>query len=179
MPRFIILHSLILVALGFPFACYAQISHLDSSLAQRLTTLFYREAGGKQFALVSDSGLAPLLSAAPLSSGPTILNVENCSATVSEKDLEDRNGSRAIPVLVNANGIVLTSGSTLSRSWAISDTMLLSVSLADRALIETNRDRYVVLERELPQSFWSGIAEPALVVIGAIAIVALFFLIRS
>lgn len=76
-----------------------------------------------------------------------------------------------------------TSAVQQNREWLFAKEIVLSVQ--DRELLSSNTSHVVQWASEasqptpVPQSFWESTLEPALVVIGAGAIVALFFLIRS
>ncbi len=178
---FVILHSSVFVLLGFPIFCRAQgLSHLDSTVAAQLGAMLSKEAGGKPFALAADGGLQIFIAAVPhLQSSTTLAQVNALSATVAITDFKKPDTAKATPILLNASGTFLTMGSSLVQRWSIEHSFDILLTPGDRALLETNGDRYVALEQEPASSFWSSIAEPALVVLGGIAIVALFFLIRS
>lgn len=171
---------LFVILLGFPNFCFAQVSHLDSALAIQLAAELSHQAAGKPFAVAADSGFQSFIGAMPHGAGSAeVAQLRGFSATVAGKDFTDASDGKVTPVLVNVEGNWLDDGNPLPRQWSVEHTFAVSLSPADRTLLETNRDRYVTLERVAPTTFWSGIAEPAIVVLGAIAIVALFFLIRS
>lgn len=67
-----------------------------------------------------------------------------------------------------------------TRHWS-SDIQFFPGADSRALALETNRSRFVELKAEPSRegSVWSDVVEPALVLIGAGAIVALFFLIRS
>jgi hypothetical protein len=102
-----------------------------------------------------------------------IFYVSSLSATVQTMD------SAKARMSIDLGGALLRPGDPMARTQSISRVFDIFLTQRDRILLETNQDRYVSLEQPTPKSLWSRTLEPALVVIGAAVIVALFFLIRS
>ncbi|HEX5316404.1 MAG TPA: hypothetical protein VFX22_07115 [Candidatus Kapabacteria bacterium] len=157
-----------------PLAAECQVSHLDTLLAQSLAAL--RPAVTTvPFVWSGDSILQPLLRSAPQMQGESlpIFYIGNLSAIVEAGD------SAKGRMSVTLGGALLRPGEPVARPQSISRVFDILLTKRDRMLLETNQDRYVSLERPATKSFWSNVLEPALVVLGGIVIVALFFLIRS
>ncbi len=168
--------SLLLGASGTSFG---QCSHLDSALAIRLGTALSQEAGGKPFMLAADSGLGPFIAVVPHGNAGTLLQISNFSAKIGTEDSKHLGDSKIARVSVECYGTSVEQGSAVARRWALLQVFPLPVTPADIAVLETNRDRYVTIERPAAESWWASTVEPALVVLGAAVIIALFFLIRS
>ena len=163
-----------------PGAARCQVSHIDSLLAFDLGAAISQHVGNKPFTIASESSLQALIRAIPHSTGgSSVIEITGVSAMVDLRDVKDSKDSRSDQLFVNARGTIISPGNSLAQPWAVSRAFNISLTARDRLLLETNQDRYVSLERAAPKSFWASTLEPALVVIGAAVIVALFFLIRS
>ncbi|HZK75764.1 MAG TPA: hypothetical protein VFD13_02540 [Candidatus Kapabacteria bacterium] len=182
LSRFIIHHLsfIIFFALVFPNLGEAQLSHLDSVIAINLGSAISQQVGNRPFTIAGEGSIQSLILAIPHSVGVSpIVQIASISGKIDERDLRDGRDSSSITVLVDAHGTVITPGNSLEQPWAISRTFDISLTAQDRMLLETNQDRYVSLEQPATKSFWASTLEPALVVVGALVIVALFFIIRS
>ena len=151
----------------------AQLTHLDSSLARSLT-----EATGSLdrngVNVIADSSFLPIvrmLPAAHIPSAP-IFYIDQLYASVASVD------SPATMHIV-LHGSIVRPGNAVAEQHSWNFTTPIALSFADREVLETNSDRYVHLNMAYARSFWDTTIEPVLVILGAAAIVALFFLIRS
>jgi hypothetical protein len=154
-----------------PTFARAQVTHLDSALAKSLAGAVSGLApAGVNVA--GDSSFLPLIRLQPVvsNSAPTVY-IDLLSATVETLDAVN-----SIQIIMH--GSLLRPGNPVaeSHSWNFKSPVVLIPS--DRTALETDLDRYVQWEAGR-QSFWSRTLEPALVILGAAVIVALFFLLRS
>lgn len=157
-----------------PLTAQCQVSHLDSLLAQSLGAL-RPSVTSASFVWSGDSILQPLLWVTTQTSGQflPVFYIGNLSAIVQAGD------SAKARMSVNLGGALVRPGDPVARPQSVSRVFDIVLTKRDRMLLETNQDRYVSLEQPATKSFWSSTLEPALVVIGAAVIVALFFIIRS
>jgi len=164
----------LLLFVMIPIAARCQVSHVDSLLVESLSEM-RPSIASTSFLWNSDSSLQPLLKLMPESGGLSVpvFYIENLSATVRGE------GSASARMFVNVQGALVRPGDPVAQPRSISRTFDVVLLARDRMLLETNQDRYVSLEQPATRSFWSSTLEPALVVVGAAVIVALFFLIRS
>ena len=87
-------------------------------------------------------------------------------------------GDKAHPKLdVEMRGSMMRPGVISARQHELSGSYDLILSEVDWQVIESNRDEFVHIQGD--QSFFAKTLAPALVVMGAAAIVALFFLVRG
>ena len=169
----VFLALILFVVTGFFSESRAQLTRLDTVLAKAIRDTT-QEIYASGLAIVGDTQFAPLLgliAERPTQSLRTLL-LSDLSGAVRANET----GSQ---LTISMNGHLLPNGGILSQPLNWSFSRPISLTLRDRADLETNRSRYVHLERETPKTFWESTLEPALVVVGAAAIVALFFLIRS
>ncbi|GEM_PF-2059601 len=157
---------------------HAQLSHADSVLAHSIPSILPANQNSP-WIVTGDSTLSPLLSLVPSPSGLDlpIFFIEQLTATVS--------GTKTNSTMdISVQGALITTAPNSSRTPNSSrrfyertiDTLLTD---RDWDVLETNGDRYVHFVTTSEKSVWSSVLEPALVVLGAAAIVALFFLVRS
>ncbi len=136
---------------------------------------------GSDVILIGDSTLRPLIEAAPKSAGSNLpmFYIGRLSATLHDvrSAMRGADFDMAGRLDVELEGGLLTQGVNVSSNKIISS--FITISSEDWSRTETNADRFVHLEQPPPKSFWESTLEPALVVLGAAVIVALFFLIRS
>ena len=150
-----------------------QLTHLDSVLAQSVFgTIATLDHGNVNVA--GDSSFLPLLRILPAAriSSTTTFYVDQLFATIASTDSLNH-------LQITFHGNLIRPGSQVAEphSWSFANPVV--ITPMDREILETNGARYVHLERAPVRSFWDSTLEPALVILGAAAIVALFFLIRS
>ena len=169
----VFLAVILVVVTAFFSESRAQLTRLDTLLAKAIRdTTHATYASG--LTIVGDTQLSPLLALIAertVQASPTLL-LTDIGGAVRANDT----GSQ---MTISMSGHVLPNGGALSQPLNWNFTRPVALTSRDRADLETNRSRYVHLERETPKTFWESTLEPAVVVVGAAAIVALFFLIRS
>ncbi|HWF45023.1 MAG TPA: hypothetical protein VG537_10310 [Candidatus Kapabacteria bacterium] len=149
----------------------AQLTHLDSALAKSVAgAVSGLDPAGVDMA--GDSSLLPLIRLQPVvsNSAPT-LYIDQLSATVETLDAVN-----SIQIIMHGSLVRAGNPVVELHSWNFQSPVVLIPT--DRHALETDSDRYVQWEAGR-QSFWSRTLEPALVILGAAVIVALFFLLRS
>ncbi len=175
--RFILLamtfRVLVLVIIAVPCGAQAQLTHVDSVLASSLAPMVPSVNGTTAF-LTGDSSLTPLFSAIqkPGSSIAPMFYVAQLSANVQRGD------SGKARMDISMQGELLQPMNARAVNRMLARTVNLDLSPNDWNGLENNSDRYVHYGSP-PSGFWSNALEPILVVLGAVAVVALFFLIRS
>lgn len=153
-----------------------RLTHLDSVVAQSLAH-WVHDRVGSDVIFIGDSALRPLLAVAlPASqSGELpVFYVEHLTAT--------RHGNRhdGGGVKVDVDGILVARGPTQARERkTFHEVIGIQYGSHEWDEIETIDDPFVRHEATHHGSFWASTLEPALVVIGAAVIVALFFLVRG
>jgi hypothetical protein len=164
---------LILAALAFPFGAQAQLTHLDSVLASSLVPMVPSHNGTTAF-LTGDSSFEPLFAAMqkPALSSAPLFYVAQLSANVQHTD------SGKARMDISMQGELLQPMNSVAVNRTLARTVNLDLTPNDWNGLENNSDRYVHYGSP-PSGFWSDTLEPILVVLGAAAVVALFFLIRS
>jgi hypothetical protein len=171
--RSAILLVLILEA-ACPQAASSQLSHVDSVLARSLAALVLPIEGGAVI-LTGDTSLRPLLEAVPKPVGICLpmLYIETLTATIRGR------AGDSTHLDLTVHGSLLRPGNQTSRQRILSGSFAIALPPRDFDAIEAGRDPYVRMEDGSSNSFWSRTLEPALVVIGAAVIVALFFLVHG
>jgi hypothetical protein len=159
--------------LSLPCALQAQLTRVDSLLAASLIPMVPSVNGSTAF-LTGDSSLALLFSVVqkPTTPGVTLFYVSQLSANVQRED------SGKARMDINMQGELLQPMSSLAINRTLVRTVDLQLTANDWNVLQNNTDRYVHFGSP-PSGFWSNTLEKVLVVIGALAVVALFFLIRS
>ncbi|MDP4200698.1 MAG: hypothetical protein Q8922_08730 [Bacteroidota bacterium] len=151
-----------------------QIGHADSMVATSLAALIQPLASGPLI-VTGDTSLRPLLDLLPQPVGICLpmFYIERLTATIRGKRTDTAH------LYVSFTGAFLRPGNPTSKTFSLSANY--GITLTDREYdgIAAGRDPYVRIEDEPSTSFWSRTLEPALVVIGAAVIVALFFLVRG
>lgn len=147
------------------------LSHADSVLAKAIVTLVQPLEAG-QIIVTGDTAFWPLLAVVdrPVGICLPMLHLERLSAMIS--------GDASHPKLdIEITGSLLRPGVISSRQQVLRGTFDLTLTKAEWESIESNSDPYVHLREE--SSLFSRTLAPALVILGAAAIVALFFLVRG
>jgi hypothetical protein len=149
---------------------YGQLSHLDSLFATVVREEIFVAAPHAQ--IVADSSFVNILPLfAGLANGSSIFHLEQAFGVVV-------GGADTTRLRVTIAGSILDQ-SPVARPWSITTLRELRLTQRDQELLETHGSRYVHMDSEPTPSFWESALEPALVLLGAGLIVALFFLIRS
>jgi hypothetical protein len=164
---------LAIAILVLPNSSRAQLTRVDSMLASSLVPMVPSINGSTAF-MAGDSSLAPLFAAMqkPTSLGAPLFYVSQLSANVQRGD------SGKARMVISVHGELLQPMNSLALNRTLARTVDLQLSPNDWNSLQNNADRYV--HSGAPSSdFWSNTLEPVLVVLGAVAVVALFFLIRS
>ncbi len=168
-------HSVVFVFLMFALAesASAQLSRIDSVLAASLSPMVSSVSGTTAF-LMGDSTLAALLSMVqqPKASSAPIFYISQLSANVRRSD------SGTSRMDISMQGEVLQQMNSLATPRSLARTVNIQLTPSDWIQLQNNTDRYVHFGAP-PGGFWSDTMEKVLVVVGALAVVALFFLIRS
>jgi hypothetical protein len=149
----------------------ASLTHADSVLARSIVSMIQPIESG-QMIVTGDTSLYPLLKLVdnPIGLCLPMFHIEGLSAIV--------NGNLDHPKLeVSVRGSLMKPGVISAQEHEFSGSFDLTVSKSEWDKIESNLDPYVHMREE--SSFFSRSLAPALVVIGAAAIVALFFLVRG
>jgi hypothetical protein len=124
--------------------------------------------------LTGDSSLTPLFAAVQKLNTPTapLFYVAQLSANVQHAD------SGKARMDISMQGELLQPMNSVALHRSLARTVDLDLAANDWNALQNNSDRYVHYGTP-PGGFWSDTLEPILVVLGAAAVVALFFLIRS
>ncbi len=152
----------------------AQLSRVDSLLASSISAMLPAVSGGAPL-VTGDSSLAPLLASVPKpsSAASPIFYVSQLSALVQHTD----SGAR---MDIAIQGRLLQPANSIAMPCSLSRSVLLQLTPRDWQQLEANANRYARLDTPSDGGgFWDKTLEPVLVVVGAIAVVALFFLIRN
>jgi hypothetical protein len=156
-----------------PSVLCAQLTRVDSLLASSLVPML-PSINGNSALMTGDTIFAPLFAAMqkPTSTGAPLFYVSQLSANVQRED------SGKARMDISMQGELIQPMSSLAINRTLARTVDLQLTDNDWNALQNNTDRYV--HSSSPQSgFWSNTLEPVLVVLGAVAVVALFFLIRS
>jgi hypothetical protein len=174
------------VALLVPHRAQCQVTRLDSIVAMSVAGAIDSLDRGN-VTVAGDSSFLPLIKAMPVSSGSGVPSAGSGQALARQlatfyiDQLDATVTSTDSPSLLHIllHGSLIRPGNPVAEqhSWNFSNPIALTE--ADRSALIINTDRYVHLDRAAPRSLWDSTIEPALVVLGAAAIVALFFLIHS
>lgn len=144
------------------------MSRLDSVTLRTAANLLARAQDAR---ISVDSALRPLSVFVHSGTGATSLTVSTVSALLD---------TSTVPATLDVDVIATNAEAPReTRQW--SSTERIELLPEDRRVIETHRLLFVTL-KEPPRdggSLWADVLQPVLVVLGAGAIVALFFLIRS
>jgi hypothetical protein len=177
--------SLFLIALVFlvPNA-RAQLTHADSLLAKAIDPLVKTLAPNDGcIVVISDTALAPLTAAISRMRKRCQLTffIEKLSTHIQ---FHRTNGIDSGTIAIQVHGVLLdTRGGSSGKTMSASSSIDILLTPEDVIAIRSGRDRYIGTgsheQAEGGPSFWSSVVEPALVILGAAAIVALFFLLRS
>jgi hypothetical protein len=164
---------LALAIIMFPCPGFAQLTRVDTMLAAALGGMM-PVAGGIPAIMAGDSTLVPLIQAMPKTtfSVTPIFYVSQLSAIVQRAD------SGAARMDISVQGELLQPMNSLAVPRTLARTVNLDLTANDWNGLQNNTDRYVHYGSP-PGGFWSSTLEPIVVVLGAVAVVALFFLIRS
>jgi len=167
------LRVLLLVIVAVPHTAFAQLTHVDSLLAASLTPMVPAINGNTAF-LTGDSSFASLFAAIqkPPTSPSPLFYVAQLSANVQHAD------SGKARMDISMQGELLQPMNSVAIHRTLVRTVNLDLTPNDWNELQNNSDRYVHYGAP-PSGFWSDTLEPILVVLGAAAVVALFFLIRS
>ncbi len=170
---FAIRHLPFVILFFLPNASFAQLTHVDSVLAVSLMPMVPTIDGNPAF-LTGDSSLTPLFAATQKSktSAAPMFYVAQLSANVQRAD------SGKARMDINMQGELLQPMNSVAIHRTLARTVDLNLTANDWNALQNNSDRYVHYGTP-PGGFWSDTLEPILVVLGAAAVVALFFLIRS
>ncbi len=158
---------------ALPSGLCAQLTRVDSVLASSLMPMV-PSINGSQALLAGDSTYTPLFTAvqkAMVASAP-LFYVSQLSANVQRMD------SGKARMDIRMQGELLQPMNSIAVSRTLARTVTIDLTPSDWMQLQNNASRYV--HYGPPQSgFWSNTLEPIMVVLGAAAVVALFFLIRS
>jgi hypothetical protein len=164
---------MLMVFLGTARPAAAQWTRLDTVLFRSLGDSLWSVNYG-HIRVVGDSNVATYFNIA--SDWPaadlTVIFLDQLSAVIFVTDTMAHLNIQSQVVLISPSINIPE-----RRSWNFN--RLISLTPADLTGLETNRSRYIHLEKTAAPSFWESTLEPALVILGAAVIVALFFLIRS
>ena len=175
--RFILLamtlRVIVFVILAGACTAQAQLTHVDSVLASSLAPMVPSVKGSTAF-LTGDSSFVPLFSAMqkPSALGTPLFYVAQLSANVQRTD------SGKARMDISMQGELLQPMNAVAVNRALARTVNLDLTPNDWNGLENNSDRYVHYGSP-PSGFWSDTLDPILVVLGAVAVVGLFYLIRS
>lgn len=163
---------LAILTLLLPCSAFAQLTRLDTMLAATLGGMVPM-ANGIPATMAGDSSLAPLFAMMPKTtfSVTPIFYVSQLSATVQRTD----SGARMDVLL---RGELLQPMNSIAQTRSFGRSIDFQPTANDWNVLENNGSRYVHFNQP-PGGFWSNVVEPIIVVLGAAAVVALFFLIRS
>jgi hypothetical protein len=151
----------------------AQLTRIDSVLAASLVPMV-PSINGSQALLTGDSSYTPLFIAvqkAMVASAP-LFYVSQLSANVQRMD------SGKARMDISMQGELLQPMNPIAVSRILARTVTIDLTQGDWMQLQNHASRYVHYGAP-PSGFWSNILEPIVVVLGAAAVVALFFLIRS
>jgi hypothetical protein len=177
--------SLFIVALLFVGAnARAQLTHADSLLAKAIDPLVKTLAPNDGcIVIISDTALAPFTAAISRVRKRCQLTffIEKLSTNIQ---FHRTNGIDSGTIAIQVHGVLLDSrGGSSGKTMSASSSIDILLTPEDVSAIRSGRDRYIGTgsheQTEGGPSFWSSVVEPALVILGAAAIVALFFLLRS
>jgi hypothetical protein len=149
----------------------SSLTHADSVLARSIASLVQPLTNG-QVIVTGDTSLYPLLKLVdnPIGICLPMFHIDRLSAVIS--------GDKAHPKLdIDLTGSLMQPGVISAHQHELTGSFGLILSDADWQAIESNRDEFVHMREE--SGFFSKTLAPALVVVGAAAIVALFFLVRG
>jgi hypothetical protein len=165
--------ALVMLTLAFPRGSRAQLTRVDSLLASSLVPMV-PSLNGSTALLTGDSSFASLFAVMqkPTSSGAPLFYVSQLSANVLRED------SGKARMDITMQGELLQPMNSLAVNRTLMRTVDFQLTANDWNALQNNADRYVH-SGSPPSGFWSDTMEKVLVVIGAVAVVALFFLIRS
>ena len=155
----------------FADPAWAQLTHVDTLLASAIAPMI-PSSNGAPARIAGDSSIMALVQAIPKvrRDSLTVFYINPLTVTVEKTD----SGAR-MDIMIQGGLINLMNAAVVSRT--LSRSVYLSLSPEDWNLIDRNGSRYVHVAAT--GGFWSNVLEPALVILGAAAVVALFFLIRS
>ena len=169
-----------LTILFLPCVAKAQLSRLDSVVARTIPEII-QPLATDPIALSSDTALAPVIALIPRPSGMCLKTffIDYLSATARRKDSTTN-------IAIDLRGVFLVPDSALGKEYSLSKTIQVALTSSEQSSL-SQRGRlgsivhaeYFTEDTPVDHSFWSGVLEPALVVLGAAAIVALFFVLRS
>jgi hypothetical protein len=167
------LRFFVLVIIAVPCTALAQLTHVDSVLAVSLAPMV-PSINGNTAMLTGDSSLTPLFAATQKSKAPAtpMFYVAQLSANVQHAD------SGKARMDISMQGELLQPMNSVAIHRTLARTVDLDLTANDWNELQNNSDRYVHYGTP-PGGFWSDTLEPIVVVLGAAAVVALFFLIRS
>ncbi len=170
---FVICHLSFVILFFYSTASNAQLTRADSMLAAALGGMM-PVVDGVPAIMAGDSALVPLIAAMPkiTFSVTPIFYVSQLSANVQRAD------SGAARMDITVQGELLQPMNSLAVPRTLARTLNLELTPNDWNQLQHNTDRYVHYGSS-PSGFWSSTLEPILVVLGAAAVVVLFFLIRS
>ncbi len=162
-----------ILTLVLPCSSSAQLTHIDSLLASSLVPMVPAMNGTTAF-LTGDSSFAPLFAAMQkqTSSFTPLFYVAQLSANVQRAD------SGKARMDISMEGELLQPMNSLAVNRTLARTVKLDLTANDWNALENTSDRYVHYGAP-PSGFWANTLEPIAVGLGAIAVIALFFLIRS
>ena len=158
---------------ALPSGLRAQLTRVDSMLASSLGPMV-PSINSSQALLTGDSSFTPLFAAvqSTRSVSSPLFYVSQISASVQRTD------SGNVRMDITMHGELLQPMNPLAVSRTLARTVDLQLTANDWEQLQNNSSRYVHYGSP-PSGFWSSTLEPVLVVLGAVAVVALFFLIRS
>ena len=169
---FAIRHLPFVILFFLPNASFAQLTHVNRMLVSLMPMV--PTIDGNPAFLTGDSSLTPLFAATQKSktSAAPMFYVAQLSANVQRAD------SGKARMDINMQGELLQPHEFRCDTSHARATVDLNLTANDWNALQNNSDRYVHYGTP-PGGFWSDTLEPILVVLGAAAVVALFFLIRS
>ncbi len=172
----------------FPASAKAQLTRLDSILAQTLPIMVLQPGHSGPIIIHGDSDLAPLLGVVPNPVGTSLpmFYIEYLGTSINSRDAANAK------LNIEMRGVFLNADQPVSHKAIFTKTLDIRLSADDNASLARHESHYLerIYDSYVSQSasandnvsgtsFWSSTVEPALVVISAVAIVALFFLVRS
>jgi hypothetical protein len=170
---FVIRHLSFVILFFPPNLSIAQLTHVDSMLAVSLGPMA-PSINGNTALLTGDSSFASLFAAMQRQSTSLtpLFYVSQLSANVQRTD------SGTARMDISMQGELLQPMNPIAVNRTLARTVNLDLTPNDWNWLQNNSDRYVHYG-SAPSGFWSNTLEPILVVLGAAAVAALFFLIRS
>jgi hypothetical protein len=172
--------SLFIVFIISSQSCFAQLARLDTIVARAIPEII-QPLSVDPIVVSSDTGYKALIAILQQPTG-ICLKTFFIDYLTAAPDKDDS----ITNIHINIRGVFLQPGSPSGRIYNLNKTVPVTLTTEERKVLrakgqlgQTVYRWYQTEDAPVEHSFWSGILEPAIVIIGAAAIVALFFLLRS